>query len=454
MKILLSEAQHWLYRNKMKIISNFHFRNYKKITISLMLVLCLFVQKSSAQIHRWTPTNDGLTNLHVLSLASVSDKIIFAGTPFGMFCSTNSGLSWSEKSLGLDYLTIESLGSNHHNYVYAGISGGDPPYDLHSECVMSNDTANTWQNIDIGYSDYNFMSISDADSTNIFATIWGVYNFLYGGNHYVIQTTDGGYSWETKKTFIDNSSSIANPILTYDSLILVGRADPPNLFRSTDLGTTWQELYIDSSSFPPAVLSFCYNDQGIFFAGTTNKIFRSTDFGLTWHILPQSPDWIFTMCCEGESKILAVKNGVTYSSDLGSTWNPDTIGIGTTAIRSILQYAPGKYLLGTYEGVYSSGLLNENEEKIIKPSVFSLSQNYPNPFNPVTIIKYEIASGNFISIKVYDILGKEIQTLINEYKPAGSYKVNFVGNNLPSGLYFYRINAGNYSAVKKMILLR
>ena len=419
-----------------------------------MLTLCLFFHNSFAQLHRWTQSNQGLTNLYINSLTTVSDNIIFAGTSDGIFRSSNGGFSWSEISSGLDYNFIESMGSNGKNFIYAGISGGYPPYDLHSECVMSADTGNTWQNIDIGYSNYDFMSISDADSNNIFATIWGVYNFLYGGNHYVVGTTDGGYSWETKKTFLDNASSISNPIITRSSLILVGRADPPNLFRSTDLGNTWEGLYIDSSSFPPAILSFCYNSQGVFFAGTSNKIFKSTDLGLTWHILPQSPEWISSMCCEGEDKIYVVKNGIMYSSDLGLTWNPDTLGIGTTTVRSILQYTPGKYILGTNDGVYVYSLLSDSGNQTEKNLIFSLSQNYPNPFNPFTSINYEIANGNFISIKVFDILGREIETLVNEFKPAGSYKVSFVGNNLPSGIYFYRMKAGNYSEVKKMILLR
>ena len=206
---------------------------------------------------------------------------------------------------------------------------------------------------------------------------------------------------------------------------MVGRSDPPNLSRSTDLGNTWQGLYIDSSSFPSAILSFSYNNQGIFFAGTSNKIFKSTDLGSTWYILPQSPEWISSICCEGDNKIYVVKNGVMYSSDLGLIWNSDTLGIGTTATQSILQYAPGKYLLGTYyDGVYSSSLLSENEKEIITPSVFSLSQNYPNPFNPVTTINYHLAVANVISIKVYDILGKGIEKLVNNTNRQDHTKLN------------------------------
>jgi len=87
-------------------------------------------------------------------------------------------------------------------------------------------------------------------------------------------------------------------------------------------------------------------------------------------------------------------------------------------------------------------------------SDFELHQNYPNPFNPSTSVQYAISSRQFVTIKVYDILGKEVATLVNEVKPAGEYKVEFNAVNLPSGIYFYRIQAGSYINTKKMILLR
>ena len=85
---------------------------------------------------------------------------------------------------------------------------------------------------------------------------------------------------------------------------------------------------------------------------------------------------------------------------------------------------------------------------------YSLSQNYPNPFNPSTIIKYEIPTSNFVEIKVYNVLGKEIAILVSDYKAKGNYKVQFDSNNLPSGVYIYVIRAGDYSESKKMVLLR
>lgn len=93
-------------------------------------------------------------------------------------------------------------------------------------------------------------------------------------------------------------------------------------------------------------------------------------------------------------------------------------------------------------------------EVIISPSVFSLSQNYPNPFNPATSIAYQLPVNSFVTLKIYDVLGKEVTTLVNEQKPAGKYKVQFDASELGSGVYFYTLSAGNFVQSRKMILLK
>jgi len=88
------------------------------------------------------------------------------------------------------------------------------------------------------------------------------------------------------------------------------------------------------------------------------------------------------------------------------------------------------------------------------PADFALHQNYPNPFNPSTKIKFVMAKSSFVSLKVYNVLGKEAATLVNEERPAGNYEVEFDGTDLPSGVYFYQLHAGSFIQTKKMILLR
>ena len=106
------------------------------------------------------------------------------------------------------------------------------------------------------------------------------------------------------------------------------------------------------------------------------------------------------------------------------------------------------------EIVYQVGVgVNDNGQNE-KVSQFALSQNYPNPFNPVTVISYQLSAFSDVKLVVFDLLGREVATLINENKPAGEYQVNFNASDLPSGIYFYTLSAGNYSETKKMTVIK
>jgi hypothetical protein len=119
--------------------------------------------------------------------------------------------------------------------------------------------------------------------------------------------------------------------------------------------------------------------------------------------------------------------------------------------------------LGVYE-IKLTPTTQVEEQNAMAPASFALLQNYPNPFwsgatsrsagNPVTSIQYSVASDQFVSLKVYDVLGKEVATLVDEKKPAGFYRVNFDAKGLTSGIYFYRMQAGAFTATRKLLLVR
>ncbi|NOS86643.1 MAG: T9SS type A sorting domain-containing protein [Ignavibacteria bacterium] len=122
------------------------------------------------------------------------------------------------------------------------------------------------------------------------------------------------------------------------------------------------------------------------------------------------------------------------------------------------------FLPGGYNGVGSAnfdvigcgpniftGLTPINSEI---PNNFNLSQNYPNPFNPVTNIKFSMPTGGLVKLVVFDILGREVVTLLNEVKPAGNYLVDFDASALSSGVYFYRLESGSFAETKKMLLVK
>ena len=96
----------------------------------------------------------------------------------------------------------------------------------------------------------------------------------------------------------------------------------------------------------------------------------------------------------------------------------------------------------------------ENEDDLGTPEEFSLSQNYPNPFNPITTIKYSIPQSSDVSLKVYDILGKEVAVLVDEYKTTGTYIANFSASRLASRVYFYQLRSGDFVEARKMILMK
>ena len=103
---------------------------------------------------------------------------------------------------------------------------------------------------------------------------------------------------------------------------------------------------------------------------------------------------------------------------------------------------------------YNSPFTTSVEQISGLPENFSLQQNYPNPFNPSTLIEYSIPEQSFVDLKVYDILGNEVATLVNEEQSAGVYRADFTGADLTSGIYFYQLQAGNFVETKKMILIK
>ena len=139
------------------------------------------------------------------------------------------------------------------------------------------------------------------------------------------------------------------------------------------------------------------------------------------------------------------------------SWQLMNKGLTNSMVNAISIDQDGYIYAGTENGgLYKSNNIIDAIEKPTKalPDKFFISQNYPNPFNPSTIINYQIPKSTLVTLKVYDILGREVTTLVNEEKPAGNYEINFNGSRLSSGIYFYRIQVGGYTSIKKMILLK
>jgi hypothetical protein len=160
-------------------------------------------------------------------------------------------------------------------------------------------------------------------------------------------------------------------------------------------------------------------------------------------------------------KMFPTPDGLSFTIDLNETKDiPQTIDIDPLWDADSLNVAVFVQSTGSMT-VYQSETISYNELNVtglknskIIPDKFVLEQNYPNPFNPSTIIKYQIPKQEFVSLKVFDALGNEVATLVNDEQQAGSHNVNFNSAGLASGIYFYKIQAGNFIATKKMVLMK
>ena len=164
---------------------------------------------------------------------------------------------------------------------------------------------------------------------------------------------------------------------------------------------------------------------------------------------------------------------IGFSTNGGKYWSPVQSGVearfgvyrwkvpqtSSVNCKLIVMSTTNSTVLDTTCAPFSVGIVNSVENKQSIPKSYSIEQNYPNPFNPTTVIDYQVLNSELVTIKVYDLLGKEIKTLVNEEKKSGIYSAVWngkdnIGNEVPSGIYFYVIRAGNFEQVKKMVLLR
>jgi hypothetical protein len=178
---------------------------------------------------------------------------------------------------------------------------------------------------------------------------------------------------------------------------------------------------------------------------------------LTWKTATETNNYGF----EIERRI--VETVSSKSQNTNSNWQRTGFVAGNGTNSSVHQYSftDGNVTSGTYayrlKQIDNSGTFkysSEAEVTVAVPTSFALGQNYPNPFNPSSVIGYSLPVNGLVTLKVYDVIGREVSTLVNETKDAGSYKVTFNASKLASGVYFYRMQAGNYISMKKLLLLK
>jgi hypothetical protein len=218
------------------------------------------------------------------------------------------------------------------------------------------------------------------------------------------------------------------------------------------------------SKYVQTLTAFPNGTNGInLFAGTLKGVYLSTNNGSSWTAAGLINYSVYGLAVS-DTNLFALKgsgvgfNGCVYlSTDKGTTWTDVNSGLLNTTVNT-LAVSEG-YLFAGADGssVWRrplSDMITSVGSEALFPVEFILEQNYPNPFNPSTKVRYSVPNSSQVTLKIFNTLGEEIAILINEEKPAGTYELTWNAENLPSGIYFYRIQAGSFVQTKKMILMK
>lgn len=277
-----------------------------------------------------------------------------------------------------------------------------------------------------------------------------------GGNGYITATTNGGENWESKVSPISTTlngvfvASINKAWAVGESGTILTTSDTCNSWTTQDcpINTT-----LRSVTFTDTLNGYILGDNGTFL--------KTTDGGQLWQLAASLNSTLNAMRFVSTSAgWIAADNGKIFRTvDGGEHWETQESGVQSnlTSMDFIDNYSgivvgENGIILTTSNGGVTSSLENENHNAL--PKTFELKQNFPNPFNPITKISFSLPSNEFAVLKIYDILGRVITTLVSEEKSAGTYSINFDASKLASGVYIYKIQAGNFINSKKMILLK
>jgi len=279
-------------------------------------------------------------------------------------------------------------------------------------------------------------------------------------NDALLKTTNGGETW------IDNDMGTTDDFQSvhFINSNLGWLASDLRLYETTNGGNDWTANAANITS----TKSIHFKDENIGWAAGL-KMYKTTDAGVNWfEITRPSAYGVTGIYFYNELMGWAGGfEGLFYTNDGGATWSKQD----EARVESISFTDQNHgWAVGSMDGFYgyntkailrttNGGATSVDEDKDLFPSNYFLSQNYPNPFNPSTTIKYSVPKiinnqSSIINIKVYDVLGNEIATLVNEQKSSGNYEVSWDASDYSSGIYFCSLKSGNYSSVTKMLLLK
>ena len=457
----------------------------KKLTLSLLLVFITlsYVKFNNAQ---WYEKGSGLPDSVYAYAIDAYDSLIATGPfsitpdniPDSIYLTTTGGNLWYSRPLPTSlesYDHIYDISIKDENKIWFCTGKG--------KIYHTNDGGFSWQLQFFDTSMTKFINyIEMFDSLNGTAMGDAPANDKPA---LFLKTTNGGNDWVSQNNLFFFGESNTNIWRTVDFINTnTGYYYLFNgpLYKTTNGGVIWQ---IFNHYFHMIVIK-AY-DENIFLGEDPNptplyKMHRTMNGGQNWEsnqsvLLEWGQDIEFIP--DNPSNVWYASHAVCFSNDTGRTWTEEfTIPNYTFMdivftnenngwlISRINSYPYTVRIFKTNNGGFGGIVTVKEDEFDFIPEGFRLLQNYPNPFNPTTSIEFRIAEREFVSLKVYDILGNEIATLVNEEKPAGTYEVEFNSHSgevrnlpagrqdLPSGVYFYQLQTESFIQTKKMLLLR
>jgi photosystem II stability/assembly factor-like uncharacterized protein len=403
-----------------------------------------------------------------------ADNGLCVGNPRGgyweIYTTTNGGSNWVRvPSANIPAPLAGELGIEHSNVNTAGNYFWFQT--LKNSLYRTTDLGYTWTvayNVTGGPSQLGF-GFAFKDSQN------GLAADFYP-NSVISSSSDGGETWEPMVPFPPGLDTISSLFIVYrktpiGSYVITSQTDlggnsmmPGTAYSDSD-GISWSQ--ISNISLGPAAFSDCNTGwaggvNDLIYKWVTDSLscevpveltsFNSSVIGnniqLSWQTVTEINNNGFEIYRNG--------NKIAFVDGKGTTTENQEYSF----VDKHLQSGIYNYRLNQIDFDGTQEVVGELTVNLTLPEHFALEQNYPNPFNPSTTIKYSISSSEFVTLKIYDVLGNEVATLVSEEKPAGSYEVEFnaVGTSrdlsLTSGVYFYKLQAGSYTQTKKLILMK
>lgn len=421
--------------------------------LSILILLTVFSNVFSADIWVSTGTMSQGNNDWVYAMNSNANGDLFASSwAVGIYKgNTTNNTSWSFS--GLTGKRVSNLFVAPDNHIY-GYSHTTSIAYIH----RSTDNGTTWHDVYTRNLPNNYAGgggmVFPADGSIVAAFAYTQGPLLGNVSTLVLKSTDGGNNWVQKANL--TGGFVGGMKLLKDGRIFMGTS-LAGVVQSTNNGDNWSNM----TTFPPIFIDDIHQDRDdILYVCDAYGFNRSTDNGQTFVDIGPSVEGytIAASYVDSEGKLYVSYNHdhAYRSTNHGDSWELITAGIPATTYIYSFTEANGKIYAGTNnKGTFylSDGIVGlSNSNETVKD--FSLKQNYPNPFNPETKINYELPITNYVTIKVYDAIGNEIQTLVNKKQNAGSYSVSFDASALPSGVYYYKLVTEKFSETKKMILVK